>query len=59
MAFFWVAPVLAAQLHDVESMDPVTFVTLSLAFLAIGMLSSWLSSQRVAGLDPALTLHAE
>ncbi len=51
--------VLASMLVEVKPTDPVTFVFVSVLFLLIALIASWLPAQRAAGLDPTTALRSE
>jgi ABC-type antimicrobial peptide transport system permease subunit len=51
--------VLTSMLVEVKPTDPVTFVFVSLLFLLIAVIASWLPAQRAAGLDPTTALRNE
>ena len=51
--------VLTSMLVEVKSTDPVTFVFVSVLFLCITVMASWLPAQRAAGLDPTTALRNE
>jgi len=51
--------VMTAMLVGVKATDPVTFVGMAAAFLAIAALASWLPARRAAGLDPKTALHEQ
>jgi len=49
--------VMTAMLVGVKSTDPETYAVMTVAFLAIAALASWLPAMRAAGLDPKTALH--
>jgi predicted permease len=51
--------VLASMLVEVKPTDPVTFVLVSVLFLFIAVMASWLPALRAAGLDPTTALRNE
>jgi putative ABC transport system permease protein len=51
--------VLTSMLVEVKPTDPLTFVFVSVLFLLIAVIASWLSAQRAAGLDPTTALRNE
>jgi putative ABC transport system permease protein len=51
--------VLTAMLVDVKPTDPVTFVSVTLLFLFIAIVASWLPALRAAGLAPTEALRDE
>jgi putative ABC transport system permease protein len=58
-AAFGLTRVLKSMLIGVEATDPVTFGAISLIFLAIAALASWLPARRAAALDPTSALRDE
>ena len=59
VAYLWIAPLLMSQLHDVGSFDPTVLAALTFGFGGVGMLSSWVSSRRIAARDTAEVLRAD
>ena len=51
--------VLAHLLFGIGAMDPVTYVTASIAILIVALAASWLPARRAAGIEPATVLHGE
>lgn len=51
--------VLTSMLVEVKPTDPVTFVFVSVLFLLVALIASWLPAQRAAGLDPTTALRNE
>jgi predicted permease len=51
--------VLATMLVGVKPTDPLTFAGITIVFLAISALASWLPARRAAGLDPTTALREE
>ncbi|MCM3872707.1 MAG: ABC transporter permease [Pyrinomonadaceae bacterium] len=51
--------VLASMLVEVKPTDPVTFVFVSVLFLFIAVMASWLPALRAASLDPTTALRNE
>ncbi len=49
--------VLTSMLVEVKPTDPGTFVFVSVLFLLIAVIASWLPAQRAAGLDPTTALR--
>jgi len=47
------------MLVEVKPTDPVTFVFVSVLFLLIAVIASWLPALRAAGLDPTTALRNE
>lgn len=56
---FALTRILASMLVGVKPTDPVTFVSVSVLFLFIAVMASWLPALRAAGLDPATALRNE
>ncbi len=56
---FALTRVLASMLVGVKPTDPVTFAAVSVLFLFIALMASWLPAQRAAGLDPTTALRNE
>jgi predicted permease len=50
---------LGALLFDVQAVDPVVFVAMSLAMLGVGMLASYVPARRASGVDPIEALRGE
>jgi len=59
LAAFALTRILASMLVGVKPTDPVTFVSVSLLFLFISVMASWLPAMRAAGLDPTTALRNE
>jgi len=59
LAAFALTRVLASMLVEVKPTDPVTFVSVSVLFLFIAVMASWLPALRAAGLDPTTALRSE
>jgi predicted lysophospholipase L1 biosynthesis ABC-type transport system permease subunit len=59
VAAFVLARVISAMLVGVKPADPVTFVGMTVVFLGISALASWLPAQRAAGLDPTTALREQ
>lgn len=59
LAAFALTRVLASMLVEVKPTDPVTFISVSLLFLFIAVMASWLPALRAAGLDPTTALRSE
>ena len=59
LAAFALTRVLASMLVEVKPTDPVTFVSVSVLFLFIAVMASWLPALRAAGLDPTTALRNE
>src|ERR1051325_7850035 len=56
---FLATRILATMLVEVKPTDPVTFASVSVLFLVISMLASFLPARRAAGLDPTTALRNE
>ena len=50
---------LAQQLYEVSSADPLVIATVALALLAVAVLASWLPARRAARVNPSIALRAE
>jgi putative ABC transport system permease protein len=59
IAAFGLTRILTSMLVGVKPTDPVTFVFVSVLFLFIAVMASWLPALRAAGLDPTTALRAE
>ena len=59
VAYLWIAPLLETQLHGVGRFDPAVMLALTVAFGAVGLLSGWVSSSRVARRDSSEALRAD
>jgi ABC-type antimicrobial peptide transport system permease subunit len=51
--------VLANMLYEIKPTDPLTFFTVSLLLVAIGLLACWLPARRAAQVDPMVALRHE
>ena len=51
--------VLTNMLVEVKPTDPATFVLISVLFLFIAVIASWLAALRAAGLNPTTALRNE
>jgi putative ABC transport system permease protein len=56
-AAFALTRVLESMLVEVKPTDPFTFVSVSLLFLFIAVMASWIPALRAAGLDPTTALR--
>jgi ABC-type lipoprotein release transport system permease subunit len=59
LAAFALTRILTSMLVDVKPTDPATFVFVSMLFLIIAVMASWLPALRAAGLDPTTALRNE
>ncbi len=59
LAAFVLGRVISAMLIGVKSTDPATFAGVTVVFLAISTLASWLPARRAAGLDPTKALREQ
>jgi len=59
VAAFLLGRVIAAMLVGVKSTDPATFAAVTMVFLAISALASWLPARRAANLDPTKALREQ
>jgi putative ABC transport system permease protein len=57
VAAFALGRVMTAMLVGVKATDPATFVGMTVIFLAISALASWVPARRAAGMDPKTALH--
>jgi ABC-type antimicrobial peptide transport system permease subunit len=51
--------VLERLLFDVEPADPSTFLSMTAALVAVGLLASWLPARRASRVDPIESLRGE
>ncbi len=58
-AAFLLGRVMTAMLVGVRATDPATFVAMTVTFLGIAVLASWLPARRAASLDPKTALHEQ
>jgi len=58
-AAFGLTRVMAGMLVGVQPTDPLTFAAISVLFLLVGTLASWLPARGAAGLDPTVALREE
>jgi putative ABC transport system permease protein len=49
---------LVSLLHGVQANDPTTFVGVTLLFLAVAVVSSWLPARKAASIDPSTALRS-
>lgn len=59
VAAFGLTRILASMLVEVKPTDSVTFASVSVLFLLIAAMASWLPALRAAGLDPTTALRNE
>jgi putative ABC transport system permease protein len=59
LSAFALTRILTSMLVDVKPTDPATFVFVSMLFLIIAVMASWLPALRAAGLDPTTALRNE
>jgi putative ABC transport system permease protein len=60
LAGAWAAgKVITSQLYGVGAFDPLVFVSVPVAIIAVAIVSSYLPARRAARIDPAHTLRAE
>jgi putative ABC transport system permease protein len=51
--------IIAGMLYNTGASDPITYVAVSVIFLGIGVVASYLPARRAARLDPVLVLRCE
>ncbi|MBV8812813.1 MAG: hypothetical protein JO033_29435, partial [Acidobacteriaceae bacterium] len=51
--------IVAGMLYDTGIDDPITYVAVSVIFLGIGIVASYLPARRAAQLDPVVMLRSE
>jgi putative ABC transport system permease protein len=57
IAAFVLGRVMTSMLVGVKATDPMTFVAMTVIFLAIAAFASWIPALRAAGMDPKTALH--
>jgi putative ABC transport system permease protein len=57
IAAFVLGRVMTSKLVGVKATDPMTFVAMTVIFLAIAAFASWIPALRAAGMDPKTALH--
>jgi putative ABC transport system permease protein len=57
VAAFVLGRVMTSMLVGVKATDPMTFVAMTVIFLAISAFASWVPALRAAGMDPKTALH--
>jgi predicted permease len=56
---FWMGPVLAAYLFDLESFEPMTYAGVATLFLGVCALASYIPARRLLMVDPVTVLREE
>jgi ABC-type lipoprotein release transport system permease subunit len=59
VAAVWATKPLAAFLYGVSPTDPLTFVSVPVAFLLVALLASLVPARRATRVDPVKTLRAD
>ncbi|HJU74620.1 MAG TPA: ABC transporter permease [Gemmatimonadaceae bacterium] len=59
IAAYGFARLIASQLYGVSATDPITFLVVPLALVAIALLASYLPARRALGVDPTVAMRAE
>lgn len=54
-----ISRIIAGMLYNTGTSDPITYVAVSVIFLATGIIASYLPAQRAARLDPMVVLRCE
>jgi ABC-type antimicrobial peptide transport system permease subunit len=50
---------LGTLLYDVQAVDPLVFVVMSVAMMGVAMLASYIPARRASGVDPIEALRGE
>ena len=53
------AGTLRSLVYDVSTADPVTYVTVAVAILAVSALASWIPALRASRADPSLAMRRD
>ena len=59
VAAFAATRLLGALLFNVSAVDPIVFVTMSVAMIGVGMLASYMPARRASGVDPIEALRGD
>src|SRR5205809_5487564 len=60
LAAAWgLTPLLVSLLFEVNASDPVTFVSISLLLISVGLIACFLPTRRALSVDPMIALRAE
>ncbi|MCH1570202.1 MAG: ABC transporter permease [Longimicrobiales bacterium] len=51
--------VMASLLYGVSATDPITYIGVALALIAVSLTASWIPAARAAGVDPSRALRSE
>jgi putative ABC transport system permease protein len=58
-AAFGLTRYMSAMLYGVKSSDPLTYVTVALALLAVAFFATYIPARRAAQVDPVIALRYE